>query len=154
MCSCYIWTVGWSNVLKIRTRITDARCLDRKNHGLEIERDKSCKDSTTKNSPNYLATYPDDLPKSAKKFGILLKKNILIGRPTPCIHILGCVKLQSRKRKSNLTYLGYWNRSVVQHWKLLPLLRHFLTRLRACSCWIPRSVVPRQLLWLQALWNM
>ena len=51
-----------SNVL-IRTRIKNA-CLDRKNHGLEIDRDKICKDSTTKN------TYPqlprNDLPKSAK----------------------------------------------------------------------------------------
>ena len=41
------------------------------NHGLGMDSDKIC---ATKNTPNTTKTYSADLPKSAKRFRILLKK--------------------------------------------------------------------------------
>ena len=48
------------------------------NHGLGMDSDKICENSTTQNAPSmYLTTYSADLSKSPKTFGILLKKALI-----------------------------------------------------------------------------
>ena len=54
------------------------------NYGQGKDRNKICDGSTTKKYPVYSITYSDDLPKSAKIFGILLKKAI-VGCPQSVI---------------------------------------------------------------------